>query len=114
MCEGLFELGVAKVVVIHSREGAIGLTKDGEFVTKTSLKINHDEIKGTTGAGDAFLSGVLYGIYKNYSLDKAISLGIASSNASILAEGPTAGVKTEIELWDFYRSREKEKWPGFD
>ena len=114
VCEELFILGVGEWVVIHSREGGIGLNKKGEFTTKPSLKLNPKEIKGTTGAGDAFLSGVLYGAYKGYSLDDAISLGIASSNASILEEGPTAGIKAENDLWEFYKSSEKENWPGFE
>ncbi len=113
-CAKLLEMGVKDWVVIHSREGGLGLSKTGEFVTKASLKINPKDIKGTTGAGDAFLSGVLFGAYKGYDLSKSISLGIASSNSAILEIGPTDGVKLEADLWDFYNAHEKENWFGFN
>jgi len=114
ICEKLFEIGVREWVVMHSREGGIGLDSDGTFVMKASLEIPPEQIKGTTGAGDAFLAGVLYGAYSKYDIEKAVKLGIASSNASIMDEGPTAGVKSEKDLWDFYNSMSKENWEGFD
>lgn len=114
VCESLFSLGVKDWVVIHSREGGIGLDKDGNFVVEAALDIPSEAIKGTTGAGDAFLSGVLLGAYKGYSIEKAVKLGIATSNASLLESGPTAGIKTEKEMWNFYYSSKKEIWPGFD
>lgn len=114
ICRKLFDLGVKEWVVIHSREGGIGLDNKGNFALKASLNIAKKDIKGTTGAGDAFLAGVLYGASQKYPISKAIALGIATSNASILAEGPTEGVKTEPEIWELYDSYEKEKWPGFD
>lgn len=114
ICEKLFELGVKDWVVVHSREGGVGLDSSGNFVAKASLDISADDIKGTTGAGDAFLAGVLYGAYVEYDIAKAIELGIASSNASIIEKGPTAGVKSEAELWDFYNRMEKEAWAGFE
>lgn len=114
VCHKLFELGVKDWVVIHSREGGIGLDNQGNFVTKASLDIPAKDIKGTTGAGDAFLAGVLYGALKGYSIDKAISLGIGTSNASILEVGPTTGVLSEPEIWNFYNQTNKENWKGFD
>jgi len=113
ICEKLFEIGVKDWVVIHAREGGIGMDSAGNFVLKAALAIAPEQIKGTTGAGDAFLAGVLYGAYSQYDLEKAVKLGIASSNASILEEGPTAGVKSETELWNFYNNMPKEDWEGF-
>lgn len=114
IAQKLFELGVKDWVVIHSREGGIGLDSEGNFYAKASLNISANQIKGTTGAGDAFLAGVLYAAYIGYELEKAIELGIASSNSSLLEEGPTAGVKSKEELIDFYNSMEKENWEGFN
>ncbi|MGI6580151.1 MAG: carbohydrate kinase family protein [Saccharofermentanales bacterium] len=114
VCEALFELGVKEWVVIHSREGGIGLDNRGNFFAKASLNILPEQIKGTTGAGDAFLAGVLYSAWKGYSIEKAIELGIGTSNASIIEEGPSKGILPENEIWEFYNKMEKEVWPGFN
>lgn len=113
VCEHLFKMGVKERVIIHSREGGIGLDKDGDFVCSPSLKIDTSEIKGTTGAGDAFLAGSLYGTYMGYSLSESIKLGVAVSNSAIMVSGPTDGVKCLAETRAFYKSREKELWAGF-
>jgi len=114
LCQKLFDLGVKEWVVIHAREGGIGLDNKGNFAVKPALNIPSEKIKGTTGAGDAFLSGVLYGAWKGYSIEKSVELGIGTSNASIIEEGPTNGILPENEIWDFYNSMEKETWPGFE
>lgn len=113
ICQKLFKLGVKEWVVIHAREGAIGMNRSGIISHKTSLKIKKEAIKGTTGAGDAFLAGVLYGVSQNYSIGQAIALGIATSGSSLLSEGSTESVRNEKETWNFYHAHEKEKWPGF-
>lgn len=114
VCKQIFDIGTREWVIIHSREGGIGLDKEGNFVTKPSLQIGSEDIKGTTGAGDAFLAGALYGAWKGYSIEKAIELAIGTSNASIIEEGPTKGIKSEKEIWKFYKSMKKEDWPGFE
>lgn len=114
ICHKIFELGTKEWVVIHSREGGVGLDRQGNFTAKASLDIAPEDIRGTTGAGDAFAAGVLYGALQGYTIDKAVSLGIGTSNSSILEEGPTAGVGTEKEIWNFYNKTPKEKWEGFE
>ena len=58
--EKLKELGVKKWAIIHSPACGYGLNcQTGEFVKVPSFKLPKGFIKGTTGAGDAFCSGVL-------------------------------------------------------
>lgn len=114
ICEDIFAMGVKDWVVIHSREGGIALDSKGNFVTRTSLDINPQDILGTTGAGDAFCAGVLLAAYNEYSLDKAVELGIATSAASLTGHGATSGIKLESEVWELYKNSPKEQWPGFD
>ena len=61
ICKALISLGVHKWAVLHMREGAVGVCKNGETVRLPSLKIPSESILSSTGAGDAFLSGTLYG-----------------------------------------------------
>lgn len=106
-------MGVKEWVVIHAREGAIGLDKEGNYALSPALQLEPSFIKGTTGAGDAFLSGTLYGAWAGQSLQEAIELGIASAAASLGETSSTAGVKPEAELRLFYESMAKENWEGF-
>ncbi|NLJ70319.1 MAG: carbohydrate kinase family protein [Clostridiaceae bacterium] len=114
VCEELFELGVQDWVIIHAREGGIGLDNNGNFFAEASLNIPPEDIKGTTGAGDAFLAGALYGAWKGYDIEKSLKLAIGTSNASLIESGPTEGIKSEKEIWKFYNSMEKEQWEGFN
>ena len=113
LCRTLFDQGVKEWVVIHSREGAVGQDKAGNTVCLTSLDIAAAEICNTTGAGDAFLSGTLYGAWKGYDLKKSIQIGLAAANRSLLFPDASTGVITEVELLRFYQSRKHENWPGF-
>ena len=61
---------------------------DDNFTTVPSFSLPKGYIKGSTGAGDAFCAGALYGIYKGYS-DKEI-LEFASSCAAVSLRVPDA------------------------
>ena len=52
------ELGVRKKVIIHMPDLATALSEDG-FTVVPSYEVSKAEIKGTTGAGDAFCAGIL-------------------------------------------------------
>ncbi len=110
-CECLKKMGVKRWVVIHSREGAFGLDEFGNWVVRTALDIPKELIKGTTGAGDAFLAGTLYGAYCENTMQKAIELGLAASGASLLHLSATEGVKNEKELRDLYNRTPNEIRP---
>jgi sugar/nucleoside kinase (ribokinase family) len=60
----LKNLGVIERVIIHTPVEAICASNSG--VTKVkSYKLPKNFIVGTTGAGDAFCAGALYGIYQD-------------------------------------------------
>ncbi|MDR3644219.1 MAG: carbohydrate kinase family protein [Clostridia bacterium] len=111
VCERLRGMGVRRWVVIHAREGAFGLDEQGNWVVLTALDIPRERIKGTTGAGDAFLAGTLYGAYCGNTIEKAIELGLAASGASLLDLSATEGVMSEAELRAFYEQTPKESRP---
>ncbi|MBR5516102.1 MAG: carbohydrate kinase family protein [Clostridia bacterium] len=101
-CKVLFDIGVSSWVVIHSRAAAYGMTKDGLTEKVRSLNIPKEMIKGTTGAGDAFASGVLLGAYREMSLKDAMVLGTATANSSILAPGASEGIMSYEDTMKFY------------
>ena len=59
------ELGVSTWAVIHCPEGGYGLDEKNHFLTVRSLKLPEGYIKGTVGAGDAFIAAFLTDFYCN-------------------------------------------------
>ena len=91
----LKDFGVSKWVVIHSALDSYGLdVATGEVVYAPSLDIPRNEIKGSTGAGDAYCSGVLYGAHENYSLYDALRLARACATASLTENNGTDGMRS--------------------
>lgn len=100
------ELGATTWAAIHTTRMACGLDcKTGEFVSVRSLKIEKDEILGSTGAGDAFNSGMLYQAYKGSDLRTAMRFAAATAAMSLLGESGYASVGTEEEIWAFEAER---------
>lgn len=97
ICEKLKELGVKDRVIIHLPEFGACLSEKG-YMEIPSFDLPKDYVKGSTGAGDAFCAGSLYGIYKGYS-DKEI-LEFASMCAAVSLRVPDAvsGVTDEKEI----------------
>ena len=54
----------------------------------------------STGAGDAFLAGFLYGLYHDYPLDKCVLFGNITGGKCVTAVGCLTAFCTEAELLD--------------
>ena len=104
----LMELGVKKKVIIHKPDLATALSEDG-FTVVPSFEVSKDEIKGTTGAGDAFCAGALIAIYDSLS-DKEI-LEFASSVAlvSLFAPDATSGIVSEDKIKKICENKDRKK-----
>ena len=59
--------------------------------------------KDTTGAGDAFATGFLYGLLKGNGLEECGRLGDIAAQFSITKVGARAGLPTLTELTQRYR-----------
>jgi sugar/nucleoside kinase (ribokinase family) len=102
-------MGVKDWVIIHTPEGSFGY--NGEEICRVpSLLIDGKCIKGTVGAGDAYVSGVLYGALKGLSLGASMELGTAVAASSLLEVDSTSGVKRYEELMEMYREFPKRKF----
>ena len=98
----LFEMGVSRRAVIHSRNESVG--SDGKnYARVPSIDIPREIIAGTTGAGDAFCSGVLYGTYRGMELAEAMQFATAVATASLLEPGASDGVLTYDQTVAFRR-----------
>ena len=92
IAERLLELGVKDRVIIHSPK--IGLVKTRENLTVLpSYELPSGFIKGTTGAGDAFCSGALLGIYEGLSDLEILEYASLAAIASLRAVDATSAVE---------------------
>ncbi|MGM9681981.1 MAG: carbohydrate kinase family protein [Eubacteriales bacterium] len=101
----LLGMGVGKWAVIHCREGAFGLDRDGNYAEEPSKRLPHGYIVGTVGAGDAFCAGVLLAAYRNKSIDEALVFGNASAQMSLRSEtatGSMRGIEEAISEYNRY------------
>ena len=94
----LHRLGVSKWVVIHSPKHNYGYDAIlDEMVCVDSLKLPEGYIKGTTGAGDAFCSGILYGAHCGDTLGNSMKLAIACAACSLSESNGTDGMRSYEE-----------------
>ncbi len=102
------DMGVARWVVVHAPEGGFGLDcTTGQFVSVESLRLPDGYIKGTTGAGDAYCAGVLYGAWLGQSLQDALELGTACAVCSLSEPGATEGMHAYPEVMQLYTGLKK-------
>lgn len=87
-----------KVVVKVDADGCIGIDDDKEFFVPSI-----DEFKNvdSTGAGDAFLAGFMYGIFYDYSLKDCIEFGNITGGKAVTAVGALSAYVTEKELLEY-------------
>lgn len=87
-----------KVVVKVDADGCIGIDGDDLFFVRSI-----DEFKNvdSTGAGDAFLSGFIYGIFYGKTLRECIELGNITGGKAVTAAGALSAYVTEPELLSY-------------
>lgn len=95
--EQLLQAGAMSFVIVHYPQGAAAISRAGEQFFVPSVDIDTLFVKSSVGAGDAFTAGVLYGVYKQYSLQESIQLGHAVAAASLQSETTVESVKSVDE-----------------
>lgn len=87
-----------KVVVKVDADGCIGIDGDDYFFCPSI-----DEFKNvdSTGAGDAFLAGFMYGVFYDYPLKDCIEYGNITGGKAVTEVGALSGFVTEKELLEY-------------
>ena len=65
-----------------------------------SLKVSRDSIRGTTGAGDAYMAGMLYGTHEGWTLKESMMLARASAACSLFGSSGFDSMRTVGEVLD--------------
>jgi sugar/nucleoside kinase (ribokinase family) len=97
--DDLLQRGVRRLVVVHAPEGSFGVTRDGERRWQPSHDLEDGFIRGTTGAGDAFLAGMLTGVHEGWSLEKSLRFATAAAATCLRHPTATEGVGKADEVW---------------
>jgi sugar/nucleoside kinase (ribokinase family) len=104
----LLQCGIRELVVIHFPEGAFARTLDGRDFWQSSLKLPQKYIAGSAGAGDAFCSGMLYGLHEGWEIQHSLKVGVCAAAASLSDPTCTGGIpdlETALALSKKYKPR---------
>ena len=88
------------MVVIHFPEGAYLLTKDGSEILQPSLDLPESYIVGSTGAGDSFCAGVLYGLHSEWSYEKTLRFAVCAGAMNLSDLTTTGGIGPWQEVFE--------------
>lgn len=91
--------GVRERVIIHTPDLGICVSENGVHIVP-SYKLCDHFIQGTTGAGDAFCAGALYGIYQEKSDKEILEFASAAAVASLSKVDAISGLRTEKEIME--------------
>lgn len=100
----LMDLGVNELAVIHAPEGGYAMDKERNYYEQNSLSLPKGYIKGTVGAGDAFCAGILYSLYNEWSIKKALKLAVAAAASCLSEMNATDGMKNISEIVSLYKA----------
>lgn len=84
-----------RVVVKVDKDGCIGIENGIEFFVESVEMFKN---KDSTGAGDAFLAGLCYGLFYDYPLKDCIEFGNITGGKAVTAVGALSAWVSEEEL----------------
>ncbi len=105
----LLDYGVKERVIIHLPTYALSLSKSGELTIVPSLEIPKDFIKGTTGAGDAFCAGALFGIYNDYTDKEILEFASMCAGVSLRTVDAVSGLASKEEIIEICKKFNRKK-----
>jgi sulfofructose kinase len=96
------------IVVTEGIKGSTGLErlpdKKGRFIFQPAYRVKNVD---TTGAGDCYHTGYLYGLLKGRGLAERMKFGSAAAALKCGKPGARSGIPTEAELRRFMKSNAK-------
>ncbi len=92
-CGRLLDMGVVQVAAIHHPDGAVALTRSGEWAHAPSVDVPREEIVGTVGAGDAFYAGFLLGVHEGWPLPDCLALANAAAATSLHSATTSSSIR---------------------
>ncbi|MBI2020856.1 carbohydrate kinase family protein [Candidatus Daviesbacteria bacterium] len=103
LLKGICDLGPKMTIITDGKEGSYGF--DGEKYYH--LGIFPAKLVEMTGAGDAYATGVLAGLFHGQNLSEAMRWGAANGAAVVEQIGPQAGLLTYDEMQQRLKTNSK-------
>jgi sugar/nucleoside kinase (ribokinase family) len=100
----LIRAGTKKKVIIHFPEGGLVLDRNGDELLLPSFEVSDVDIKGTTGAGDAFCAACLYAIHEGYDHERMLKFAHACASFNLQNPTSTGGAVTIGEIDHYIES----------
>lgn len=89
-----------KVVIKLDKDGCLGMENKKSFIVPPIPNI---QCVDSTGAGDAFLAGFIYGLFYDYTFKECIKFGNIAGGKCVEKIGCLSGYATENELLALYK-----------
>lgn len=79
----LLQKGVKNIILTNNAQGAFVFSR--EFPEGYFINTRHRRVVDITGAGDALVAGLMYGLYNQYSLLKSVQIGLTLSGLTVMS-----------------------------
>ncbi|AFI46794.1 TPA: carbohydrate kinase family protein [Pasteurella multocida] len=109
MAEQMMVLGVRNTVIIHEPKWAVAMNQQGEQVAIPSYWVEKQNIVSTLGAGDAFCTGVLYGLHHGLPLVEVLKLGHGLAYFNLFSMSATGGAVSYETMQHFITTQESNR-----
>ena len=93
MALALIEHGVSVLAVVHFPAGCVAAAPGGRTWRHGSVRLPREQVRSTTGAGDAFAAGVILGLHEGWPVERCLRLAVASAAASVRSPNTSDGIK---------------------
>lgn len=94
----ILAFGVRDLVVIHFPEGGYLRARSGLELLQPSLDLPDDYIVGSSGAGDSFCAGILYGLYQGWDHDQILRFATCAGGLNLSDLTTTGGIQPWQEV----------------
>ncbi|MFW9989455.1 MAG: carbohydrate kinase family protein [Candidatus Odinarchaeota archaeon] len=100
MIKSLLDMGIKLISITDGPNGSI--ISDGKTIINSGIYNTKSQVSDTTGAGDAFLTGILVSLLNNFPLEKISKLATAMSYLECMEVGVREGLPQSLgELEEF-------------
>jgi len=93
MALGLIDQGVSVLAVVHFPAGCVAAAPGGRTWRQGSVRLPREQVRSTTGAGDAFAAGVILGLHEGWPAERCLRLAVASAAACVRSPNTSDGIK---------------------
>lgn len=100
----LAHMGFKSVVITSGGKGCIGATADGLFFQQDAFDV---DVVDTTGAGDVFHGGFVYGLTQGWELPAILKFASAAAAIKCTRLGGRRGIPDLAEVEDFLRNHKE-------